>query len=53
MSEKTQKCDNIRVDKRELRKSKQPINLDWVNADQIIISGKFKHNDDGFKYFIG
>ena len=43
MSEKTQKFDNIRVNKRELHKSKQPINLDLVNGDQIIISDKFKH----------
>ena len=43
MSEKTQKFGNIRVNKRELHKSKQPINLDLVNGDQIIISDKFKH----------
>ena len=24
-----------------------------VNVDQIVISEKFKHSDDGFKYFIG
>ena len=24
-----------------------------VNVDQIVISYKLKHNDDGFKYFIG
>ena len=24
-----------------------------TNADQIIVSDKFKHSDDGFKYFIG
>ena len=24
-----------------------------VNLDQIVVSDKFKHNDDGFKYFIG
>ena len=32
--------------------SKQPIDLDLVNTDQMLISDKFKH-DDGFKYFIG
>ena len=53
LSEKTLKFDNIRVNKRELHKSKQPINLDLVNVDQIVISDKFKHSDDGFKYFIG
>ena len=24
-----------------------------VNLDQIVISEKFKHNDEGFKYFVG
>ena len=24
-----------------------------VNVDQIVVSGKFKHSDEGFKYFIG
>ena len=28
-------------------------NQDLVNVDQIVISDKFKHSDDGFKYFIG
>ena len=49
----TLKFDNIRVNKKELHNSKQSINLDLVNVDQIVISDKFKHNDDGFKYFIG
>ena len=53
MSEKTLKLDNIRVNKKELHKSKQPINLDLVNLDQTVMSDKFKHSDDGFKYFIG
>ena len=53
MSEKTLKFDNIRVNKKEFHKSKQTINLDLVNIDQIVVSDKFKHSDDGFKYFIG
>ena len=53
MSENTLKLDNIRLDKKEFRKSKQPINLDLINVDQIVISDKFKHSDDGFKYLIG
>ena len=52
MSEKTLKFDNIRVNKKEFHKSKQPINLDLVNIHQIVVSDKFKHSDDGFKYFI-
>ena len=53
MSEKTLKFDNIRVTKKEFYKSKQPVNLDLINADQIVVSDKFKYSDDGFKYFIG
>ena len=53
MSEKTLKLDNIRVNKKEFHKSKQRIDLDWVNVDQIVVSDKFKHSDDGFKNFIG
>ena len=53
MSEKTLKFDNIVVNKKEFHKSKQQIDLGLVNLDQIVISDKFKHRDDGFKYFIG
>ena len=41
------------VNKKDFHKSKQPINLDLINVYQIVISNKFKHSDDGFKYFIG
>ena len=53
MSAKTLKIDNIRVNKKEFHKSKQPINLDLVNVDQIVISDRFNYSDDGFKYFTG
>ena len=53
MSEKTLKFDNIRVNKKEFHKSKQPMDLKSVNVDQIVVSDKFKHSDEGFKYFIG
>ena len=53
MSEKTLKFDNIRGNKKEFHKSKQPIKLGLVNVDQIVVSDKFKHSDDGFNYFIG
>ena len=48
MSEKTLKFYNIRVNKKEFRKSKQPIDLDLVSADQLVVLEKFKHSDDGF-----
>ena len=54
MSEKTLKFNNIRLNKKEFHfKSKQPIDLMSVNVDQIVVSGKFKHNDEGFKSSIG
>ena len=53
MSEQTLQLENIRVNKKKFRKSKQPINLIPVNVDQIVVSDIFKHNDEGYKYFIG
>ena len=53
MSEKTLKFNNIRVNKKEFHKSKQVIDLDLINADQIVVSDKFKPSDEGVKYFIG
>ena len=53
MSEKTLKFDNIMVNKKEFHKSKPQINLDLVNVDQIVISDKLKHSDDGFKNVVG
>ena len=47
MSEKTLKFNNIRFNKKEFYKSKGPIDLMSVNVDD-----KFKHNNEGFKYFI-
>ena len=49
MSEKILKFDNIRVNKKEFPKSKQPIELDLVNIYQRVVSGKFKHNENDFK----
>ena len=53
MSGSTLKFNNIRVNKKEFHKSKQAFNLSLVVVDQIVVSEKFKHSDDGFKYFIG
>ena len=53
MSEKTLKFNNIRLNKKEFHKSKQPIGLMSVNVDQIVLSEKFKHNIEGLKYFTG
>ena len=53
MTAKTLKFNNIRFNKKTFHKSKQPIDLMLVNEDQIVVSDKFKHNNEGFKYFIG
>ena len=53
MSEKTLKFNNITVNKEEFHKSKQPIYLSLVIVDRIVISDKFKHSDNAFKYFLG
>ena len=53
MSEKTLKFNNIKLNKKEFHKSKQPIDSISVNVDQVVVSGKFKHNNESFKYFIG
>ena len=45
ISEKTLKFNNIRLNKKELHKSKQPIDLKSVNIDQIVIYDKFRHSD--------
>ena len=43
----------IKIDKKEFPKSKQPIDLNLVDANKIVISDRLKHTDDGFKHFIG
>ena len=49
----TLKFENIRTNKNEFHKSKQPTDLNLVNVDQIVKSDKLKQSDDGFKYVIG
>ena len=53
MSEQTLKFGDIAVNKKEFHASKQAIALNLVNTNKIVTSGKFKHSDDGSKYFIG
>ena len=53
MSEKTLTFSNIKVNKKEFHKSKQAIDLDSVDDDKIVVSDRFKHSEEGFKYFIG
>ena len=53
MNEKNPKFNNTRLNKKEFHNSKEPNDLMSVNIDQIVVSDKFKHNNEGFKYFIG
>ena len=53
MSEKTLKFNNIWLNKKEFHKSKEPIDLMSKDLDQIVVSRKFKHNNEGFKYCTG
>ena len=41
------------VNKKEFHASKQAVVLNLVNTNKIVVSEKFKHSDDGSKYFIG
>ena len=47
------RSNNIRVNQKKFHMSKEPIDLMSVNVDQIVVSGKFNHYNDGYKYFIG
>ena len=53
LSETTLKFNNIRLNKKEFHKSKEPIDLMSVIVDQIVVSDKCKHNNEAFNDFIG
>ena len=53
MDEKRLKFNNVKINKKEFHKSKQTIDLDSVTADKIVVSDKFIHSEEGYKYFIG
>ena len=53
MSEKTLKFKNVILNKKRFHRSKEPVDLLSVDLDWIVVSYKFKHNDKGFKHFIG
>ena len=52
-NEKTLKVNNIKVNKKEFHKSKQAVDLDSIAIDKIVVSDKFKHSEEGYKYFTG
>ena len=47
------KLNNIKINRKEFHKSKQAIDLDSVTVDKIVVSDKFRHSEDGYKYYIG
>ena len=53
MGEKTLKFNNIKVNKKEFHRSKKAIELDLVDTGKIVVSDRFVHSEEGFKYFIG
>ena len=53
MSQKTLWFDNVKINKKEFHKFKQAIDLDSIITDKIVVSDKFRHSEEGFKYFIG
>ena len=36
-----------------MERIEEQLGLFWIDLDQLVVSGKFEHNDDGFKYFVG
>ena len=53
MNEKTLQFSNLTLNKKKFQKSNEPVDLFSVDVDQIVVSYKFKHNNEGFKHFIG
>ena len=53
MSEQALKFGDIVINKNEFHTSKQASALNLLDANKIVVSDKFKHSHDGFKYFIG
>ena len=52
MSGNALKFSNIKLNKKEFHKSKQPIDLGSVTIYQIVVSDKIKHSDEGFKHLL-
>ena len=53
MSKKTLRFDDGVINKKEFHASKQTIALNLLDTNKIVISDRFKHSDNGSKYFIG
>ena len=53
MTKITLKFNNVRVNMKKFHMSKKAIDLMSVNVSKIVVSDKFNHNENCFKYFIG
>ena len=53
MGEKTLKFNNIKVNKKEFHRAKKAIDLDLVDTGKMVVSDRFKHSEEDFKFFIG
>ena len=53
MVEKTLKFNNIKVNKKEFHRAKKAIDLDLAETGKTVVSDRFKHSEEGSKYFIG
>ena len=47
------KYNKIKMDQKSFHKLKEPIDLLSVDTDQIVVSDRFKHNNEGCTYMIG
>ena len=53
MTKKRLTFNNIRLNEKTFHMSKKAINFMSVNLNKIVVSDKFNHNEELFKYFIG
>ena len=53
MSEETLKFNNVILNEKEFHKPKESIDLFSIVIDQIVVSHKFKYNNENFKHFTG
>ena len=43
----------VKINMKEFHKSKQTIDQDSITTDKMVVSDKFRHSGNGYKYFIG
>ena len=52
MNKRTLKLNNIKLNKKEFHKSKEPIDLFSVDLDQIVASHRSKHNEALLRHYV-